>query len=56
MLGQEIKPEVIVKDNNVEIKNFRDFDWTTKNNTEKKYQNIEFNLNQLTRVDLVTSR
>ena len=55
-IGQGIKAENKIQNNEVEIKNFRNFNWISKSKAERNYKNIKFDLNEIEDVDLVVSR
>lgn len=54
-LGHEALPQITYSQNNVSIENYRDFDWTTKSNAEINYLTKNFNLDEMTGVDVFIS-
>ncbi len=54
-VGQEELPKIEIENGKVIIENFRNFDWKTEKEVNKKYEKRIFNLNDLERTDVFIS-
>ncbi len=51
-VGQEELPKIEIENEKIVIENFRNFDWKSEYNVEKRYEKRTFNLNDLERTDV----
>jgi hypothetical protein len=54
-LGQERLPRFVFQDERFSVENFRNFDWTGETSAEARYETREFDLTEITGVDVFIS-
>lgn len=54
-VGMEELPHIVIKENDITIENFRDFNWHDDGNVDVVYEERTFNLDEMETVDVVIS-